>query len=78
MGGCGLFRPAVGVVCKLECAEGKLAGWKRGRPGNLRDPGPFAVVLDEFCLAPGLNLLCAAMLVVVVSTRGEPGCLKGR
>ena len=30
--------PASGVVCTLLFADGKLAGWYRGRDGSLSDP----------------------------------------
>lgn len=37
--------PTSGVLAELECCEGKLAGWKRGSDGSLRDDEPVLVCL---------------------------------
>lgn len=48
-----------GVVCTLLCAEGKFAGWKRGRDGSFK----------ELVLARRVLLPCR-----VWTLRGEGGC----
>ena len=52
--------PASGVVCTLLFADGKLAGWYRGRDGSLREP-----VLARRCELPAVRVCIA---------RGDGGC----
>jgi hypothetical protein len=79
MGGCGELTPDVGVVCMLECAEGKFAGWKRGNPGSCSEPDGPVDAVAECCLDGRSRDCCAAdMLVPLSSRRGELGCLVGR
>lgn len=71
--------PDVGVVCMLECDDGKLAGWKRGKPGRRSEPGGPVVAVAECCRDGRSRWCCAEDIAEPLrSIRGEAGCFEGR